>query len=298
VPVPDLRPHRSPELWKRNIRTIIEKMSELQVIAVALLGVVLGAGLDWWLDHISNYDFIQTAIYMIPVGFAAWAAGLRVGAFVGLVAVSVEVFVSSKSIGGRHAGSILIYVYLLESITTAAGIFLMARMRYLLEEERQLSRMDYLTGVSNGRAFWEDLEVELERMRRDLKPLTVVFIDVDNFKQVNDKLGHKAGDDVLQCIGTTMKKVTRVIDVVARIGGDEFAMLLPGADVEAGKTVAERLRATVAAQCNVSDIATLSIGIAAFLQPPESAESLIVAADRLMYEAKGNGKNRIASRVF
>lgn len=266
---------------------------------VGLVGVVGAGWLDYWLDVASHYDFVQTGIYLLPVGFVAWACGLKIGSVVGFVAVAVEVSVSFVSMGGRHSPDVLMTVFALELATTTACCFLLAKLRYSLELERSLSRTDALTGTQNSRSFWEVMEVEIERMKRDSRPLTVMFIDVDNFKKVNDSLGHKEGDRILKCIGQALMGITRSIDAVARIGGDEFAVLLPGADQDAGKLVAERLKTTMnKLNCDASRLATLSIGLATFKTPPDTTETLLHAADLLMYEAKSAGKDRLSSRVY
>lgn len=297
MPVPELLPHQSPELWKRTVRSVIERMTTLQVIIVSAFGIVVSGAVDHILDIATGFDFIQPALYMLPVGFAAWAAGTRIG----IVAAICSMIVAHQLSQGLHAQfseRLILFLFGLQTLAMITGAYLMARLRYTIEEERSMAREDHLTGVSNSRSFWEDLDVELQRMTRDDRPLTVLFIDVDNFKTVNDQLGHKTGDGVLKCIGQSMKDLTRAVDIVARIGGDEFAMLLPGADVEAGILVAERLRTTFRERCLVNDIVSLSIGVATFKSPPDKAESLLHAADRLMYEAKSTGKNRIAVRVY
>src|SRR6185312_6159583 len=105
-----------------------------------------------------------------------------------------------------------------------------------------LARIDALTGVANGRTFYDLARVELCRFQRTGRPFTVAYLDLDNFKQVNDRLGHPAGDDLLRRVAQVLRDNTRVLDVPARLGGDEFALLLPETDAEDALPVLSKLR--------------------------------------------------------
>jgi diguanylate cyclase (GGDEF)-like protein len=298
VPSPILLPYTSPDPWKRRLHDTIAQMSTATAVAIGLLGITIAGWVDISMDRMFQYDVAQTSIYILPVGFVAWACGLPFGIPAALVAALLEGWVNATS--SRQPGlGVLSIEFLLKSVTLITGALLMARLRYLLEEEKALSRTDPLTGIANNRAFWNSMELEVERMKRDGKPLSVLFIDIDDFKQVNDTLGHKGGDALLKVVGQALSDVTRAVDSIARIGGDEFAVLLPNADTVAGVTVVRRLLATLRARiCHGTVKPTLSIGLATFVTPPDTVEALLHASDMLMYEAKTLGKNRVASRVY
>lgn len=160
---------------------------------------------------------------------------------------------------------------------------------------KELSRRDSKTGALNDRAFREVLGYESKRSRRNLKPLTVVSLDLDGFKSVNDTLGHDAGDLVLKIVVWTMQSTLREADSVARLGGDEFALLLPETNAESARVVLDKLRKALqdAMRAYGWEI-TFSIGAVTFRDPPATADHMIGVADKAMYQVKRTGKNRIS----
>ena len=157
---------------------------------------------------------------------------------------------------------------------------------------RMESRADPLTGLYNRRAFFEAMELEMRRARRARRPLSLVVFDADHFKQVNDRHGHAAGDRVLCHLAGLLTDLTREIDVVARLGGEEFAVLMPATDGEAALCVAHRIcRAAQEARRTEPLAVTLSAGVAA-LGAQASADDLLQRADRALYAAKAAGRNR------
>jgi diguanylate cyclase (GGDEF)-like protein len=157
---------------------------------------------------------------------------------------------------------------------------------------RALVWTDPLTGLSNHRGFHERLEAELARARRETTSLALVLLDLDNFKQVNDRHGHPYGDEVLRAVGTRLSGAIRKRDVAGRIGGEEFALILPDTDAESALQVAERARAAVA-RVSVHELElTCSAGIAAFPTDADDASTLAQLADGALYWAKRTGKHR------
>jgi diguanylate cyclase (GGDEF)-like protein len=161
----------------------------------------------------------------------------------------------------------------------------------------QASRRDALTSLPNRRAFEEELAREAARVDRSQAPLAVAILDVDRFKSVNDQHGHAAGDEVLRAVAARLAGALRAGDVVARIGGEEFALLLPGVDLAEAAEIAERVRAIIAdAPMNAGGRSlsiTASLGCAVLLGR-ESAAELLARADARLYEAKRAGRNRVA----
>lgn len=157
------------------------------------------------------------------------------------------------------------------------------------------ARTDSLSGLPNRRAFFELAEQELKRAKRYASPLSVIMLDIDHFKQVNDNYGHAAGDAVICQLALAIGEVLRDTDVAARIGGEEFALLLPETTLAGAKIVAERLRAHIAVpsmQVEQQELTiTASFGVVAYCTEEDTVDDLLAAADRLLYEAKGAGRN-------
>jgi diguanylate cyclase (GGDEF)-like protein/PAS domain S-box-containing protein len=169
--------------------------------------------------------------------------------------------------------------------------------RDAVESRRKSAFCDHLTGVANRRAFFEAAELELQRNRRTPRPTSLILIDADHFKHVNDRHGHPGGDAVLRQIGLLLTATFRQVDVVARVGGEEFAVLLPSSTLDGAAAVAERLRQLVAAQTVSFDGAaitlTVSAGVAASDGGEVDLDTLMKRADQALYAAKAGGRNRI-----
>ena len=165
------------------------------------------------------------------------------------------------------------------------------------DEIRRLLTTDHLTGVANRARFFDLAEAEMTRSRRFGQPLSALMIDIDHFKAINDGFGHDGGDEVLRELGGFFNTSLRSIDVVARLGGEEFAVLLPSIDLAGAKSIAELLRcgaAAIRSAINGRHIAfTVSIGCAELLRPAGSIDELLKAADSALYVAKKSGRNRV-----
>jgi diguanylate cyclase (GGDEF)-like protein len=165
-------------------------------------------------------------------------------------------------------------------------------------EVERLAQTDSLTGLANRRHFMEALEQEVDRSERYGRPLSLVALDLDHFKTVNDSHGHAAGDAVLSEAARALRAVCRDVDIPARMGGEEFALLLPETDTAGARTVAERAREHIAGTAHRSPAGesfrvTASLGVAT-LRPGASGEALLQAADEALYRAKDAGRNQVA----
>lgn len=158
-----------------------------------------------------------------------------------------------------------------------------------------LSVTDGLTGLYNRRAFEDKLEEEYERARRYNSPLSLLMVDVDNFKNFNDTLGHTAGDDLLQSVARILNQNARANDVPARFGGDEFAVILPNTNSKVAFHLAERLRwAARELHCDPHQV-TLSIGVSALSPEMTNRGALVMMADNALYDAKRRGRNQVSN---
>ncbi|MDD5384366.1 MAG: GGDEF domain-containing protein [Gallionella sp.] len=165
-------------------------------------------------------------------------------------------------------------------------------------ELEYLARFDHLTGVANRHYFVEMVEAEIARSSRYGKPLSILMMDIDQFKEINDVYGHQAGDIILRALCETCKIVLRAVDIVGRWGGDEFAILLPETPSTIASHVAERLR--VAIESTVVDLEmhspfhfSVSIGCASRNAKDDNLDTLLNLADKALYDAKRTGRNRV-----
>ena len=168
-------------------------------------------------------------------------------------------------------------------------------IRQRIDELKADADLDHLTGLANRRRFRAALQREIERWRRYGVSCALLLIDIDHLKKINDKFGHPAGDAVIRQIAQTLKDVSRNNDTPARMGGEEFALLLAGIDAERAATAADRLREVLARRA-VDEVGcvTVSIGVAACPDSANSERSLYSAADAALYVAKNGGRNRVA----
>jgi diguanylate cyclase (GGDEF)-like protein len=176
----------------------------------------------------------------------------------------------------------------------AALALTMQKLRHAADEVTRLASIDPLTGLFNRRYFDTRLEAELQRARRHGEPLTLLMVDIDNFKAIYDEHGHVVGDRLLRCVSERLRRGVRIFDVCARYGGDEFAILMPSSSVDTAVLVAERIRTSVRGPCTQSATGvTVSIGIA---HADGRERELLSLADRALLEAKAMGKNAVRVR--
>jgi diguanylate cyclase (GGDEF)-like protein len=243
-------------------------------------------------DDVTGPDVAFTLLYLGPIGFATWFVSLRAG-----LVVSVASAVASFAVDLSTRRIPLPAAILAWNLAVQLGVFLalvalLAALKTRLEGEQLLARTDPLTLVANRRAFLEQAAVEIERARRTGRPVTVAYLDCDDFKVINDRFGHAQGDALLSLVAGTLRGGTRSMDVVARLGGDEFGLLLVDTDGPTAAALVDRLRTAV--QASIADrgwIVTFSVGACTFVEPPLSVDDMLLHADRLMYEAKRSGKD-------
>jgi diguanylate cyclase (GGDEF)-like protein len=182
--------------------------------------------------------------------------------------------------------------------TIGTAMFILALVKERNEAaSARAARTDGLTGIANRAAFFENAERVMERCRRDCTPVSVLVFDLDCFKAINDTHGHAVGDDVLRRFCEVLAKALRSSDVFGRIGGEEFAVVLPGSGMEAACVCAERIRASFAKNCRcVADRQidpTVSCGVSASADAEQPLSVLLVDADIALYRAKAAGRNRV-----
>ena len=197
-----------------------------------------------------------------------------------LITISIR-----SEIGSTEKNFLSLFAGQIELAVTIANLF---------EQIKKQAITDGLTSLYNRRHFDQCLTAEVERASRLNQPFTLITLDLDHLKKINDTHGHSVGDEAIKQIGVILKKNARSVDIAARFGGEEFAIILPGIEIEGGLIAAERLRAAIAeAQIKESIPISASIGVATFLKHTESIGELLELADQAMYLAKKNGRNRV-----
>lgn len=250
------------------------------------------------LDYITGTEIRVTPLYFAPVAMLAWYYG-RVGALVA-AALSTAAWGASNALAGLEYSSPGVWV--INSVTQTVSFvivgLLLAALRMAVQREREVSLTDPLTGMLNGRAFHNAAARVVSHCRRTGRPLTIAYVDLDNFKSVNDQFGHQAGDEMLRSIAKRLLVSIRPDDVAARLGGDEFVVLFPEIGQSEAVIALSRLRASMASTLGTGPISvTTSVGGVTFLSLPTSVEEVLHAADTRMYAAKSAGKNRVIHDV-
>lgn len=251
-------------------------------------------------SYASRDDLRFSFFYLVPVALTAWFVGRTAGfifAFLGAGAWFAEALIEQHFPSQQipvvywNAGLLFGFFLLLSTVLSA--------LRRALQREKAAARLDPLTGIANRRSFFEVAESEIQRMARYGGKFTVAYMDLDNFKAVNDRDGHETGDRLLILTAETLRKSLRVNDVVARLGGDEFIFLLPETGSQEAEAVFRKLRerlSSVMRQRNWP--VTFSVGAATFEKVPESADEMVRLVDELMYSAKTGGKDRLEKVVI
>ena len=253
----------------------------------------------WLFDTITGPDLSFLLFYLIPVIAATWFSGKRTGIIIS-VACAAAWFFSDVITHSSYSHPAVPYW----NVTVKGVIFLMtveilSRLKRTLVREMELARKDELTGAANRRSFFESAQIEIDRTHRYKHPFTLAYIDIDEFKQVNDSLGHEAGDRALRTFSGTMLKNIRSTDVLARIGGDEFVLLLSETGYDQAHTVIEKLNVLLQEQMAKAKLpVTFSIGVVTFLRPPSGVDDLLKKVDGVMYTVKREGKKTIKHIVW
>jgi diguanylate cyclase (GGDEF)-like protein len=181
---------------------------------------------------------------------------------------------------------------LIRVISLVIFLQLLVMLRTSLQRAKYLAQYDPLTNALNVRAFREQLSIAQQQALRSGCPLTLAYLDLDNFKLINDRLGHAAGDQVLATLVTALQSKLRPGDVVARVGGDEFVIVLPDVDAVQASPVIDRLREAMIDAFRRQDWqVTPSLGVVTFLAMPYTADEMLREADHLLYAVKHGGKN-------
>lgn len=258
-----------------------------------LTGYVLLTLLVYWVNAITPPFARLGVLYVLPVLLVTWTDGLVWGIVFGIASIAMREMVALEQMPADtpltwRIGNGAAYV--------AVVALAMAGLQRLRHSQEQLARLviqDQLTNVLNARAFADRLGQELDRNRRYPRPLSLMYMDLDNFKIINDTHGHQTGDAVLRLVADAMRSSVRQTDVVGRLGGDEFAVLMPETDAQLADAAAKRLVAGLRDVFKGTPNVTASIGVVSCTATEASTDDLLRRADQAMYDAKKLGKDRV-----
>lgn len=232
-------------------------------------------------------------LYIVPVLLVTWTEGLVWGIVLAVLTIVLREVLAFDQL---PPGTPMIWrvtnaaAYVAVLAVAMAGLTKLRRTQDLLA---RLATQDQLTTVLNARAFAERLTQELERNRRYPRPLALLYLDLDNFKVINDSHGHQTGDAVLRLVADAMRTTVRQSDVVGRLGGDEFAVLMPETDAPLADAAAKRLATGLRNVFKGTPSVTASIGVVSCTATEANTDDLLRRADQAMYDAKRLGKDRV-----
>lgn len=268
---------RGPHRWRRVAH----------MVAIALLLVSVA-----WLDLLSGPQVHLFVFYLMPILLVTSAFGQASGIAMSVICVACNLLIARQ----------LNPAFGFPEVVTAAARLVMSvlvvigwgRLWAMGRALAELSMTDPLTGLQNRRAGVLRGEAELARMRRSGECLSLMYVDLDNFKSVNDSHGHKGGDRVLRATAQALCEFLRRSDLAVRIGGDEFAVILPATDSAGGRRIGEEARRRLGLlYINEGVAVTASVGVATFHQAPGSFEEVLHFSDQLMYQMKRSGKDGV-----
>jgi diguanylate cyclase (GGDEF)-like protein len=268
----------------------------LMLIAGALIA---GFGI---IDYLTGPELALSIFYLLPIMLVAWLVNRRAAVYVSIAGAMVWLLADVLSRKWYVPPAIPWIPYW--NAVVRLGFFLivtyiLSELRQAADREAERARTDYLTNVANLRSFYEQAGDELSRARRFNRPLTIAYLDIDNFKYINDGLGHEAGDLLLKKVAETIRSSIRIIDRLARVGGDEFVVLFPETGSDSVKSVIERIQNGLrnAVRENQWPV-TFSMGVLTCAKIPDSVETMVTLADRLMYSVKATGKDGVKYELF
>lgn len=257
-------------------------------IVIAVVTVVLA-----FLDYDTGTEFNFSFFYLLPVSMTAWFINVQAG--YAMCVISGMIW-GVLNLGDQewHRMWFPVWNAIMRMLFFFVTTKLLGIVHNAFEKERLLSRTDYLTGVFNSRYIYEEIHAELDRHKRYGHEFVLAYIDLDNFKKVNDTKGHSEGDRVLKTTTQIMRESLRKTDRIGRMGGDEFVIILPHVGIPGARVALHKMEQTLLAEMKANGWpVTFSIGVLAPKKTHETVDDLLRSVDALMYQVKGKGKNAI-----
>ncbi len=260
----------------------------------ALISICLIGLLDFWI----KVDVSLSICYLIPIAIATRYVGKRTGVVLTLLS-SLFWFIAEASAKVDLFYGFLLWNAFVRLIVFLFVVHLLSALNLAYKREKTLASIDGLTKIYNRRYFLEILKAETKRAIRYERSLTLAYFDVDYFKMVNDRYGHDRGDRLLCLIADTVMESIRETDVFARMGGDEFVLLLIENDYQASNFALKRIQQQLANAVQNKDFAVgFSIGAVTFTDFPDSIPQMLKEVDSLMYQVKNNQKNALEHKLY
>lgn len=273
---------------KQKINRWLECRSPWQLLCLC---VVLASAISIF-DHEVQIDLSLSVFYLVPIAIASWYVNRPLGIVLSLLCSLAWLWADTTA---KQSAIFFLPIWnasiRLSFFTLASDLISLQKRAY--QKERGFARTDGLTGIYNRRFFRETLRLEIERSRRYKTSFALAYLDLDNFKAVNDRLGHQEGDRLLKILAHQLRETLRANDTVGRLGGDEFAILLSQIEPAKVHRSLERVQAQLQASVSSRWSVGFSIGVVVFAQSPVSVEDAIAQADQVMYDIKKSGKNRL-----
>ncbi|MGA1867871.1 MAG: GGDEF domain-containing protein [bacterium] len=265
------------------------------VITISIIIALLVAAVGYRMGH----DLSLSLFCLFPIILITWNLGKSAGIFSSFMYVSIWLTTDLITLHKFQSIAIPFINEILRLLMFLIISNIIIELKHALEGQIELARTDPLTGILNRRAFFEFTLMEINKSYRFKCSISMIYIDIDNFKVVNDLYGHKIGDKILRKVSQSIRSNIRVIDIVARLGGDEFGILMAQTEERAAYAVASKLRERLLkiAKQNKWPV-TFSFGVVTYKRTPESVDEIINKADSLMYCAKKNGKDMIKKEVI
>lgn len=261
------------------------------------LGIVLLCAMAV-LDYLTGPELSFSFFYLIPITVITLGTNWKFGLLAAFASAAVWLVMDIYT-GPTYSQPLIPYWNAVIRLCFFLIVVFFIRVNKKLRTEIVMARTDFVTGVYNTRYFHELAQTEIERSARYNHELTIVFIDIDNFKTINDMFGHLEGDQALATVAAKLRDSLRKTDVVARVGGDEFAILMPETPADVLQTIMSKLLNNLSGEMHRHKWPiTLSIGALTFNRVPNSADEMLNMADRLMYTVKNSGKNNIRYAVY
>jgi diguanylate cyclase (GGDEF)-like protein len=261
--------------------------NEIRATAFLLVGIISAV------DYLVGYEISTSLFFLIPIALVTWYDKQRSGIYFSFFSAAIWFLIDTKLSEHPYTHPLIPYwntgVRLALFLITTQFLTL---LKSQMNRERNMSRTDGLTGLLNGRGFAEAAEKMFKLAARHGRPTCLAYIDLDNFKQVNDRQGHSEGDKVLQTVGEILLNSMRKTELAGRLGGDEFAIALPETNETGAQAAFGKIRTNLSRAMQENNWPVgFSIGVISFDTPPANFNEALRLADALMYQVKKNGKN-------
>lgn len=274
-----------------NILASLEKQNKLLLFFEGLILI----GIIGFVDYLTGHEFAFSVFYVLPILLVTWFTNQRVGI---VMSASSAIAWLIADIAARQV-DVFPLIPLWNSLVRLTFFLIITILLSSLKESLKWARTDHLTSAINSRYFYDILQMEIIRSQRNQHPFTIAYIDIDDFKAVNDQFGHVVGNQVLTTLVDSIRNIVRKSDFIARLGGDEFTILFPETDQEAAHIIFSKIQRDLMEIMRQKNwLITFSAGILTCKVAPHTTDEVIRIADELMYSAKSDGKNTVKYSIY